>query len=124
MKSTWKVLAVDDSAAMLSIIGTYLRGSEFEVTATARDGKSAVSTFSEVQPDLVLLDLVMPGQSGQETLTQMLELNPGAFVLIVSSLGTEEAVEECVALGAKGFLRKPFARDDLLTFLRELAAKQ
>ncbi len=116
-----KVLSVDDSAAMLSIISTYLRGSEFEVVATARDGKQAVGVFDELRPDLILLDLVMPGQSGQETLRQILELEPGAFVVIVSSLGTEESVEECVSLGAKGFLRKPFSRDDLLGYLRELA---
>ncbi len=116
-----KVLSVDDSAAMLSIISTYLRGSEFEVEATARDGKQAVGVFDDLRPDLVLLDLVMPGQSGQDTLRQILELEPGAFVVIVSSLGTEESVEECVSIGAKGFLRKPFSRDDLLGYLRELA---
>jgi two-component system chemotaxis response regulator CheY len=121
MKLSWKVLSVDDSAAMLSIITTYLRGSEFEVVATARDGKQAVGLFKDVQPDMILLDLVMPGQSGQETLCQILDLEPNAFVVIVSSLGTEESVEECMSLGARGFLRKPFSRDDLLSYLRELA---
>lgn len=121
MVTTCKVLAVDDSAAVLNIISSYLRGSEFEVVDTARDGVSAVRKFEQLEPDIVLLDLVMPGQSGQETLRQILELRSDAKVAIVSSLGTQEAVQECHDLGARGFLKKPFSKDDLLSFLRDLA---
>jgi two-component system chemotaxis response regulator CheY len=103
---------------MLNIISSYLRDSEFELVDTARDGKLAVESFQQLKPDLVLLDLVMPGQSGQETLRQMIELRPDAQIAIVSSLGTEEAVKECSSLGARGFLKKPFSKDDLLEFLR------
>ena len=121
MVTTCKVLAVDDSAAVLNIISSYLRGSEFEGVDTARDGVSAVRKFEQLEPDIVLLDLVMPGQSGQETLRQILELRSDAKVAIVSSLGTQEAVQECHDLGARGFLKKPFSKDDLLSFLRDLA---
>jgi len=115
-------LAVDDSAAMLNIITSYLRDSEFELVDTARDGKLAVEKFQQQKPDLVLLDLVMPGQSGQETLRQMIELRPDAHIAIVSSLGTEESVKECSSLGARGFLKKPFSKDDLLDFLRGMTS--
>jgi two-component system chemotaxis response regulator CheY len=118
-----RVLAVDDSAAMLNIISSYLRDSEFELVDTARDGKVAVEKFKQLNPDLVLLDLVMPGQSGQETLRQMIELRRDAQIAIVSSLGTDEAVKECTSLGARGFLKKPFSKDDLFDFLRGLATQ-
>lgn len=121
VKNTCTVLAVDDSAAMLNIISTYLHDTEFDLVDTARDGKEAVEKFQQLQPDLVLLDLVMPGQSGQETLRQLIDLSPDARVGIVSSLGTEQAVEECKTLGARGFLKKPFSKDDLFEFLRGLA---
>jgi len=108
---------------MLSIISSYLRDSEFELIDTARDGQLAVEKFTMLAPDLVLLDLVMPGQSGQETLRQMMELRSDAWVAIVSSLGTEEAVQECTNLGARGFLKKPFSKDDLFKFLRGMTGQ-
>lgn len=106
---------------MLNIISSYLRDSEFELIDTARDGRVAVQKFEELDPDIVLLDLVMPGQSGQETLRQMLQRRPDARIAIVSSLGTQEAVQECHDLGARGFLKKPFSKGDLMSFLRDLA---
>ncbi len=114
------VMTVDDSAAILTIIAAYLEDSEFEVVASERDGRRAVERFREVEPDIVLLDLIMPGQSGMETLSQILAIDPEACVVIVSSLGTEDAVHECLATGARSFLRKPFKRDDFLAFLRNL----
>lgn len=117
------VMTVDDSAAILTIIAAYLEGSEFEVVASERDGKSAVETFKAKQPDIVLLDLIMPGQSGMETLEQILAIDPDATVVIVSSLGTESAVHDCLTTGAKSFLQKPFSRDDFITFMRDIAAE-
>ena len=116
----WRVMTVDDSAAILTIIAAYLEDSEFDVVASERDGRSAVERFVEVRPDIVLLDLIMPGQSGVETLTRILTIDPDAFVVIVSSLGTEEAVHERLTSGARGFLQKPFTRDDFIHFMREL----
>lgn len=115
-----RVMTVDDSAAILTIIAAYLEDSEFEVVASERDGRRAVERFREVEPEIVLLDLIMPGQSGMETLSQILAIDPEACVIIVSSLGTEDAVHECLATGARSFLRKPFKRDDFLSFLRKL----
>ena len=60
----WRVMTVDDSAAILTIIAAYLEDSEFEVIAAERDGIMAVERFAQERPDIVLLDLIMPGQSG------------------------------------------------------------
>jgi len=116
----WRVMTVDDSAAILTIIAAYLEDSEFDVVAAERDGKSAVEVFTEINPDIVLLDLIMPGQSGVETLSRLLAIDPDAFVVIMSSLGTEDAVHECLTTGARSFLQKPFTRDDFIEFMREL----
>jgi two-component system chemotaxis response regulator CheY len=115
-----RVMAVDDSAAILTIVAAYLEDSEFEVVASERDGRRAVERFSELRPDVVLLDLIMPGQSGMETLSQILAIDPDAKVVIISSLGTEDAVRECLSTGATSFMQKPFARDDFLDFLRRV----
>jgi two-component system chemotaxis response regulator CheY len=116
----WRVMTVDDSAAILTIIAAYLEDSEFEVIASERDGVMAVERFAQERPDIVLLDLIMPGQSGVETLERILAIDPDAFVVIVSSLGTEEAVHECLTSGARSFLQKPFTKDDFIDFMRDL----
>ena len=116
----WRVMTVDDSAAILTIIAAYLEESEFEVIAAERDGIMAVERFAQERPDIVLLDLIMPGQSGVETLERILAIDPDAFVVIVSSLGTEEAVHACLTSGARSFLQKPFTRDDFIDFMRDL----
>jgi len=116
----WRVMTVDDSAAILTIIATYLEGSEFEVVASERDGVMAVERFAQERPDIVLLDLIMPGQSGVETLERILAIDPDAFVVIVSSLGTEDAVHECLTTGARSFLQKPFTKGDFIDFMRDL----
>jgi two-component system chemotaxis response regulator CheY len=116
----WRVMTVDDSAAILTIIAAYLEETDFEIVAAERDGRTAVERFVEVRPDIVLLDLVMPGQSGVETLSRILAIDPDAFVVIVSSLGTEDAVHECLTTGARSFLQKPFTRDDFVGFMLEL----
>jgi len=118
--ANWRVMTVDDSAAILTIIAAYLEDSEFEVIAAERDGIMAVERFAQERPDIVLLDLIMPGQSGVETLERILAIDPDAFVVIVSSLGTEDAVHECLTSGARSFLQKPFTRDDFIDFMRDL----
>ncbi len=119
-----RVLAVDDSAAMLVIIGTYLKGSMYDIVETARDGKTAVEKYDRLRPDIVLLDVVMPQQSGPETLREILKLNPTATVGMVSSFGTEDVVNDCLRTGARGFLNKPFSRDDLLKFMERLVGRR
>ncbi len=114
------VMTVDDSAAILTIIAAYLDDTEFEVIASERDGRRAVRKYSELMPDIVLLDLIMPGQSGMETLAQLRAIDPDAVVVMISSLGTEDAVHQCLTTGAKSFLQKPFARDDFIEFMRTI----
>lgn len=113
-----KVMAVDDSSFMLSVITSYLQGSEFEIVETARNGKEAMDKLGKCSPDVVLLDIVMPGEDGIETLEKILSKVPSIKVVMVSSLGTEEAVIECLKKGAKNFLQKPFEQDKILSILR------
>lgn len=117
MTRHYQLLAVDDSAFTLTILSTYLKGSEFEVVETARNGQEALERFRQTHPDLVLLDLVMPGWGGEESLQRLLDDDPDARVIMVSSMGTEEAIARCLEIGAKAFLKKPFKKEELLEFL-------
>jgi len=115
-----RVLAVDDSVGVLTLIGTYLQGTEFIFAGSARDGRSAVDKYSKLKPDIVLLDIVMPEQGGPETLRQILAIDPTATVAMISSLAGDDVVNECARLGARSYLKKPFTKDGLLELLRKL----
>ncbi len=119
-----RVLAVDDSIGVLTLIGTYLQGSEFVFAGSARDGKSAVDKFAKLKPDIVLLDIVMPEQGGPDTLKQILAIEPRATVAMISSLAGDDVVNECMQLGAKSYLKKPFTKDGLIELLRTLVGSQ
>ncbi|MHC5039306.1 MAG: response regulator [Planctomycetota bacterium] len=115
-----KVLTVDDSRVTLKILRKLLAETEFEVVGEARQGEEALSLFRDLNPDLVILDIVMPDMDGVKILEGIRGLDPGAKVVMVSSLGTKEKVMECLEKGAKNFLMKPYEKEDLLKVLRKV----
>jgi len=115
-----KVLAVDDSKTMLAMISAQLKGSDFEVVATASSGPEALEKYKQYKPHLVLLDIVMPEVAGVDTLERLLRTDASACVVMVSSLGTVDAVQDCLKKGAKSFLQKPLQREGMLTQLRNV----
>jgi two-component system chemotaxis response regulator CheY len=114
------VLLIDDSSFMLDLISAMLEGSEFEVIGTAKNGAEGLEKYKQLKPDLVLLDIVMPGETGAETLSKILEYDPQAKVIMVSSLGTQEKVIECLEKGAKNFLQKPFEPEGIIKLLNKV----
>ncbi|MFZ2540453.1 MAG: response regulator [Gallionella sp.] len=118
MSKKYNILIVDDSAAMRMMITASLQDSEFEVVGAAKDGHQALQLFKDTSPDLVLLDIVMPGMSGLETLGHIMALDKNAIVVMASSMGTEDAVQGALKAGAKNFLQKPIDQDGLLKVLR------
>jgi two-component system chemotaxis response regulator CheY len=114
------VLAVDDSRTMLAMIASQLKGSDFEVIATASSGPEAVEKFKQHKPQLVLLDIVMPEVSGIDTLERLLNADTGACVVMVSSAGSEDNVQVCLKKGAKSFLQKPIQKDGMLATLKNV----
>jgi two-component system, chemotaxis family, chemotaxis protein CheY len=118
MSRKYKVLVVDDSAAMRMLIAASLQDSEFEVVAAAKDGQEALQYFKDTSPDMVLLDIVMPGMSGVEALGHIMALDNNAVVIMASSMGTEDAVQGALQAGAKNFLQKPIEQEAMLKVLR------
>ena len=115
-----KVLAVDDSKTMLAMISMHLKGSKFELVATASDAPEALEKYKQHRPQLVLMDLVMPKVTGAELLDQLLETDNSACVVIVSSAGTEQSVHDCLKKGAKSFLQKPLQKEAMLALLKNV----
>ena len=101
------VMTVDDSAAILTIIAAYLEDSEFKVIASERDGRRAVQKFGEIRPDIVLLDVMMPGMSGYEV-CQKIRDNPETRLLPIVLVTALDAAEERIK-GIEVAATSPFA---------------
>ena len=113
-----RVVLVDDSVFMLLTLKDMLAESEFEVIATATTGAEGLQKYKELKPDMLLLDIVLPDENGVQVLGKILAFDPKAIVMMVSSLGTQAKVTECLKKGAKHFLTKPFQEGALLDALR------
>ena len=124
MSAEYATLISDGSSFMRKMIGKLLEGTEFNIVAQAGDGAEAVELFEQHQPAVVLLDLVMPNMTGDETLTRILELKPDTIVFMVSSVGSEEMLCKCLESGASGFIQKPFDQDLLLVNLRRALSEK
>ena len=101
---------------------TMLLGSEpeFEIVGAAENGRQAVATATQTQPDVVLMDLAMPVMNGITASRQILQQVKGAKVLVLSSYNDEPAVNELLEAGASGYLLKESAADDLLAAIRQV----
>jgi two-component system, OmpR family, KDP operon response regulator KdpE len=107
-----RILVVDDDPAMVGAI-TALVGTEGHQVITAYDGLTAVKRFREESPDIVLLDLAMPGPDGF-TVAGQIRASGTAPILVVSGESAEEAKVRALGIGADDYLVKPFGKAELL----------
>ena len=119
-----RVMVVDDSRIQEIQMRKLLEGTDYEVVCYCRSGEDALAVYDEVKPDVVTMDIIMPGMDGLETAQAILEEYPEAVIVMVSSLAYEDTFEEANAIGAKGFISKPFDGPQLLTALGEALAGQ
>lgn len=122
MDSETTVLLCDDSRALRMMSASILADHGFNVVAEADNGIAAVEQYKSHKPEVVLLDLVMPGQDGKQALREILAHDADAKVVILSSLGAQHDIEECLRMGAKSYLQKPIDPDTMIRILREIAA--
>ena len=107
-----RILVVDDDPAMVGAI-TALVGTEGHQVITAYDGLTAVRRYREERPDLVLLDLAMPGPDGY-TVAGRIRAEGDAPIVVVSGESSEDAKVRALGIGADDYLVKPFGRGELL----------
>ncbi len=110
-----RVLVVDDAAFMRKVLTDALVAGGHEVVGEAGDGDAALAAFHALRPDVVTLDITMPGKDGLAALRELVELDPAVRVVICSALGQETKVLDAIKAGAKDFVVKPFERDRLLS---------
>ena len=117
------ILLVDDHQLVRKGLKALLESHPgYQVIAEASNGRDALLMIDSLRPDLVLLDLVMPECDGRQALAKILELDPQAKVVILSSLGAQSDIEECLRLGARSYLQKPIDPDAMERVLRDALA--
>ena len=98
------------------------RSGEFEVVGQARDGEEAVRAASELSPDVIVMDVMMPRKDGVEACREIMESLPDTRVIMLTASTEEDAVIEAVAAGATGYLQKVSGMDRLLCTVKVVAA--
>ena len=109
-----RIMIVDDSRMVALQLQNVLEDTDYEIAAYCRNGEDAIAQYGQIQPDLVTMDIIMPGLDGLETAQAILEDHPEARIVMVSSLAYDDTFEEAKAIGAKGFIDKPFEKKQLL----------
>lgn len=109
-----KVLIIDDSQFQRRIIKGMVSEAGYE-TAEAQDGNSGLEMFNSFKPDIVLLDLLMPGKNGEVVLGEIKQINPDMPIIIISADIQDSTIESVKKAGAFEFLHKPPKKEQLLS---------
>ena len=110
-----RVMVVDDHPIMRDGLRDALEASgRFEVVGLAEDGEESVREAQNLRPDVIIMDVMMPGKDGIEACREIMELLPETRVLILTASNEEDAVIEAVAAGATGYLQKYSRSEELL----------
>jgi len=109
-----RLLVVDDVPLFRAGLASALKDAGFEVVAESGDAEGAVSAAEEHQPDLVLLDILMPGISGLEVIEKINAVAPGARVILLTASESEEDLLAGIKTGARGYVTKDAPFDALV----------
>jgi NarL family two-component system response regulator LiaR len=120
-ESRIRVLIADDHAIVRKGISALLsEAGGFEVVAEVGDGREAVLRAEETHPDVILMDLLMPGMDGIEATRQITSRRPGARVLVLTSFAADSKVFPAIKAGASGYLLKDSTPDELVRAIRQV----
>jgi len=114
-----RVLIADDSEFMRNLLREILEG-DFEIVGEAENGVEAVDLYNEHNPDIVMMDIVMPIRSGIEATDEITGADPDAKVIMCTSVGQEEKMKEAIKAGASGYITKPFQKPNVLEAINDV----
>lgn len=107
-----KVLIVDDNGSTREMVKIILQRTGHEVVGEAGEGEAAVKAFRDLRPEVVLLDIIMPGKSGLEVLSEIRAIDPAAKVIMLTAVDQDDVNAQLSSRGAAAIIYKPFSYDD------------
>lgn len=114
------VLVVDDAVFMRATIKRMLENHQFEIIGEAANGKEAIEKYRELLPDVVTMDITMPGMTGIEAVKAITSEFPEAKIVMVTALGQQKLIVEAIENGAKDFITKPFNPEQIIQVLQNV----
>lgn len=109
-----RILLCDDALFMRGTLSMILEGAGHQIVAQASDGEECISQVQVYHPDLILMDITMPGMDGITATQKIMEIDPNVKIIMVSAIGQQEKVFSSIKAGAKDFIVKPFEASKLL----------
>jgi two-component system, chemotaxis family, chemotaxis protein CheY len=117
-----RILVVDDANFMRMIVKDTLTPHGFEIVGEASNGNEAVAKYEQLKPDLVTMDITMKEKDGVAAAREILAKDPNARIIMVTALGQERMLMDCLSLGVKDFVVKPFEPERIVTAVRKALA--
>lgn len=120
MKKT--IMIVDDSILIRNEIEKIIKGTDYEVVCHCRSGEEALDTYERTNPDIITMDIILPGIDGLETSKRILEKYPNAGIVIISSLVYDKTIQVVKELGpAIPFVFKPINQSFFIESLKKVS---
>lgn len=116
-----KCLVVEDVTYIREIYRYILQSEPYDIIAESADGIDALYKIEALQPDIVILDLILPLKNGLDVLRESHSLSPHSRFLVVSSMNEQNIIDQAKSLGGIEYLVKPFTREQLLSALSRIS---
>jgi two-component system, chemotaxis family, chemotaxis protein CheY len=110
-----KILIVDDAKLMRGIIKGAFTGMPDWTILEASNGEDAIQLYKATKPDLVTMDITMDYKNGVEASREILAVDPEAKIVMITALGQENLLKECIEMGVKDFIVKPFTKERVVS---------
>lgn len=118
-----KILICDDSLLARKNLKETLKGLNCSNIIEVSDGQSAIDTYKKEVPDITFLDIVMPVKDGITAVKEICEFNPNAYIIMVSSVGTQAHLKEAIKAGAQDFMQKPPSAEQVKQVITQAISK-
>jgi two-component system chemotaxis response regulator CheY len=113
------ILIVDDSAFMRNMLKQVIGETDAQIVGEGSNGKEAIEKYTQLKPQLVFMDIMMPEVNGIEALKGIIANDKNAKVVMCTSVGQQKVINEAVEAGASDFIIKPFQKEDILAIIKK-----
>lgn len=114
------ILIVDDSRTSRKVLKNLLETEGHTIVGEAANGDDGVKMYTELQPDVVTMDITMPVLDGIDALQQIMKINSAAKVIMVTAAGQKNKMLDAIKFGASDFLTKPFEPEQITAVIRKI----
>lgn len=115
-----KILIVDDTSYIRKFLREIIEEGGDTVVGEAKNGVEAIELTEKLLPELIIMDIVMPGKNGIEAMTEIKKRFPHIKIVLMSALGQERLIMDAINAGAHKFIIKPFKKENILSVIEEL----